>query len=136
MSVEADLSIWGLITQASFLVQMVMFGLLMASLASWVVIFNKRRLMRQTYGETEWFEDRFWSGGNLNDIYNEVMQRGDVHIHNVRHMHNSVCRCSLGHGFSRLLLPIWFGSPDQHHNHEMQLCQKPACRCSMEPCVS
>ena len=80
MSVEADLSIWGLITQASFLVQMVMFGLLMASLASWVVIFNKRRLMRQTYGETEWFEDRFWSGGNLNDIYNEVMQRGDEHI--------------------------------------------------------
>lgn len=80
MNVAADLSLWGLLAQASLLVQMVMFGLLLASIASWMVIYNKRRLVRSTYKEVEWFEDRFWSGGNLNDIYTEVMQRGDEHI--------------------------------------------------------
>lgn len=80
MNVAADLSLWSLLVQASLLVQMVMLGLLLASIASWVVIFNKRRLVHSIYNEVEWFEDRFWSGGNLNDIYTEVMQRGDEHI--------------------------------------------------------
>lgn len=80
MSLDADLSIWGLVMQASFLVQLVMLGLLLASVISWIVIFNKRRLLRSTVDEVEWFEDRFWSGGNLSDIYSEVMQRGDEHV--------------------------------------------------------
>lgn len=75
MNVSADMSLWGLVAQASLLVQLVMLGLLSASVASWVVIFQKRRLLRQTHEAVEWFEDRFWSGGNLNDIYNEIMER-------------------------------------------------------------
>jgi len=80
MNVGTELSLWHLVTQASLLVQLVMLGLLAASVASWVVIFGKRGLLRSTHAEVEWFEDRFWSGGNLQDIYNEVMRRGDTHV--------------------------------------------------------
>lgn len=80
MNLSTDMSLWGLVAQASLLVKLVMLGLLSASVASWVVIFNKRRLLAATHDEVEWFEDRFWSGGNLNDIYQEVMARGDVHM--------------------------------------------------------
>ncbi|MAA76027.1 MAG: protein TolQ [Salinisphaeraceae bacterium] len=79
MNVETDLSIWGLVMQASILVQLVMLGLLLASVISWVVIFSKRRLLKHTHKEVEWFEDRFWSGGNLNDVYQDVMARSDEH---------------------------------------------------------
>ncbi|MDN5863078.1 MAG: protein TolQ [Salinisphaera sp.] len=79
MDVAADLSLWSLVAQASLLVKLVLLALLLASIASWVVIFNKRRLLREIHDEVEWFEDRFWSGGNLNDIYVEVMERGEEH---------------------------------------------------------
>lgn len=77
MNVAADLSLWGLVAQASLLVKLVMLGLLAASIASWVVIFQKRRLLGQTLDTAERFEDRFWSGGNLNDIYTELMERDE-----------------------------------------------------------
>jgi len=65
MNVATDMSLWGLVLQASLLVKLVMLALLLASIGSWVVIFSKRRLLRQTKNDMEWFEDRFWSGGNL-----------------------------------------------------------------------
>ncbi len=74
---SADINLLHLITQASFLVQLVMFALLVASLASWTVIFQKRSLLKQTGHSADWFEDQFWSGGNLSDIYKAVMRRDD-----------------------------------------------------------
>ncbi|MES1944431.1 MotA/TolQ/ExbB proton channel [Salinisphaera sp. PC39] len=79
MNLGTDMSLWSLVSEASLLVQLVMLGLLTASIASWAVIFNKRRLLRVTRDEAEWFEDLFWSGGNLHDIYNEVVREGDGH---------------------------------------------------------
>ncbi|GAB3683997.1 protein TolQ [Salinisphaera aquimarina] len=78
MNVATDMSLWGLVMQASLLVQLVMLALLLASVASWVVIFSKRRLLKETQKEMEWFEDRFWSGGNLKDIYAETQQYSDT----------------------------------------------------------
>lgn len=77
MNVGTDMSLWSLVMEASLLVQLVMLGLLLASVASWAVTFNKRRMLRITHDEAEWFEDLFWSGGNLHDIYNELMREGD-----------------------------------------------------------
>lgn len=71
------MSLWSLVSEASLLVQLVMLGLLAASIASWAVIFNKRRLLRATHDEAEWFEDLFWSGGNLHDIYNEMIRESE-----------------------------------------------------------
>ncbi len=75
MNVATDMSLWGLVMQASLLVKLVMLALLLASISSWVVIFNKRRLLKRTRADMEWFEDKFWSGGNLNDIYTQTTRR-------------------------------------------------------------
>lgn len=74
---SADMSIMGLIGAASPLVQLVMLALLLASLASWAVILQKRRLLKDTQESADWFEDQFWSGGNLSDIYQTVTRRDE-----------------------------------------------------------
>jgi biopolymer transport protein TolQ len=67
-----ELSVGHLIAQASFLVQLVMVLLLLASVISWAVIFGKRRMLSHTRREADRFEERFWSGGTLVDLYDRV----------------------------------------------------------------
>ncbi|MGQ0697661.1 MAG: protein TolQ [Panacagrimonas sp.] len=69
---NADLSIAHLIAQASILVQVVMAILLLASVVSWAVILSKRTLLSRTRSVSAKFEERFWSGGNLADLYETV----------------------------------------------------------------
>ncbi|MDR9432999.1 MAG: protein TolQ [Spiribacter sp.] len=64
-----DLSITHLILQASLVVQLVMLILLIASISSWAIIIRKRRELKRANEGTERFEDLFWSGGNLTELY-------------------------------------------------------------------
>jgi biopolymer transport protein TolQ len=64
-----DLSIISLVLHASFVVQLVMVGLLITSLVSWTVIFGKLLGLKRVRGLNEDFEREFWSGRNLNDLY-------------------------------------------------------------------
>ena len=68
----AQLSLGQLVLQASFTVQVIMFLLLLASVISWSVIFGKRRLLGRTRNGADGFEQRFWSGGTLADLYDKV----------------------------------------------------------------
>lgn len=68
----ADLSILSLITNASVLVQLVMLLLLITSLFSWNIIFQKRKILARARAEAEEFEEKFWSGGDLSSLYNQV----------------------------------------------------------------
>jgi biopolymer transport protein TolQ len=70
-----DLSIYTLVLQASPVVQAVMAGLLLASLASWTVIFGKLFGLRKVRSANEDFEREFWAGRNLTDLYNDATQR-------------------------------------------------------------
>jgi len=70
--VTTDLSILSLIIEASVLVQLVMLLLLITSLFSWNVIFQKRRMLSKARAEAEEFEEKFWSGGDLANLYNQV----------------------------------------------------------------
>lgn len=70
----AQLSVSHLIMQASGLVQGVLLALLLISLVSWAVIFGKRWLLSRTRREADRFEERFWSGGGLSDLY-EALRR-------------------------------------------------------------
>jgi len=70
--VTTDLSILSLIIEASVLVQLVMLLLLVISLFSWNVIFQKRRMLSKARAEAEEFEEKFWSGGDLANLYNQV----------------------------------------------------------------
>lgn len=64
-----DLSILTMILHASPVVQMVMGILAMVSFMSWWYIFGKLFSIRQAQNQTEDFEDRFWSGMDLGQLY-------------------------------------------------------------------
>lgn len=68
----ADLSIFSLIANASVLVQLVMLILLIASIMSWNIIFQKRKMLKREAKRADEFEDRFWSGGDLSSLYTQV----------------------------------------------------------------
>ena len=72
-----DLSIFTLVTQASFVVQLVMAGLMLASLASWTVIFGKLFGLRRVRNSNEEFEREFWAGRNLNELYADAAKRAN-----------------------------------------------------------
>ena len=73
-----DLSIVTLVLQASLVVQIVMVGLLLTSLASWTVIFGKLFGLRRVRNDNEDFEREFWAGKNLNDLYADATKRVDT----------------------------------------------------------
>lgn len=70
-----DLSIINLVLHASLVVQVVMGGLLLTSLASWTVIFGKLFGLSKVRSGNDEFEREFWSGKNLNDLYNDAGRR-------------------------------------------------------------
>jgi biopolymer transport protein TolQ len=70
-----DFSIVTLVLHASFVVQLVMAGLLVASLASWTVIFGKLFGLRRTKAANDDFEREFWAGRNLNDLYADATRQ-------------------------------------------------------------
>jgi biopolymer transport protein TolQ len=67
-----DFSIVTLVLHASFVVQLVMAGLMLTSLASWSVIFNKLISLRRLKRGNDAFEQAFWSGKNLNDLFSDA----------------------------------------------------------------
>jgi len=76
--VNESLSIPSLIMNASLVVQLVMLLLIVASIASWVVIFQRSFVLRRAHKAHRTFEDRFWSGVDLNELYRETPAEQDV----------------------------------------------------------
>jgi biopolymer transport protein TolQ len=76
MNVTQDLSILHLILNASAVVQAVMALLAAVSFMSWYYIFMKWYAVKQAREKTEGFERDFWSGGDLNRIYESAMHAG------------------------------------------------------------
>ncbi len=64
-----------LILHASIPVQLVMLLLLGASIASWVIIFRKKRVLDRAENEAIKFEERFWSGAELSKLYAGASER-------------------------------------------------------------
>ncbi|MGE0622830.1 MAG: protein TolQ [Pseudomonadales bacterium] len=73
-----QLSIFELIANASALVQLVMAVLLLASLSSWVMIFQRWIFLRRVSVEVDNFEDHFWSGIDLRELYRELDAEEDL----------------------------------------------------------
>ena len=74
-SVTHDLSIVGLFLQSDSIVKLVMLILLLASFWSWAIIFDKAMRLRRLRHAASSFEETFWSGGSLDDLYERVGQR-------------------------------------------------------------
>lgn len=69
---DNSLSIAHLILNASFLVQVVMLILVLASVISWAMIFQRERYQRKASGAFNYFEKQFWSGIDLNQLYRQT----------------------------------------------------------------
>jgi len=79
MNVTQDLSILSLVANASLLVQAVIVLLIVVSMMSWTYIFRKMFAVRQARRQTDRFEQDFWSGGDLNELFAAAQsRRGDV----------------------------------------------------------
>ena len=66
------ISFWNLVADADWLVKLVLLILLGASVWSWAIIFRRVRQWRQEREAMKAFEQRFWSGGNLQDLYRDA----------------------------------------------------------------
>ncbi|MBO6037874.1 MAG: protein TolQ [Acetobacter sp.] len=64
-----DLSVWTLFFNSSPVVKLVIIGLLLCSVVVWAVIFDKIITLRRVNRAASDFEDRFWSGGSLDSLY-------------------------------------------------------------------
>lgn len=67
-----DHSILDLILNASLLVQLVMLILVMASVVSWTMIFNKHTILKRAKKDAEMFEEQFWSVEDLSPLYTRI----------------------------------------------------------------
>ena len=73
MNVTQDLSIIQLVLEASLVVKLVMGLLTVVSLMSWYYIFRKWFALRDARVKTDRFERDFWSGGDLNTLYQSAV---------------------------------------------------------------
>jgi biopolymer transport protein TolQ len=71
-----DLSIIRLVAEATIPVQIVIGLLALASLVSWAIIFRKRLVINRARREADQFEQNFWSGGDLSQLYRGIESRG------------------------------------------------------------
>jgi biopolymer transport protein TolQ len=74
-TVASQLSLWTLFIQADIVVKVVMVLLLLASFWCWAIIFDKLMKLRHLVNQADEFEDSFWSGGSLEDLYDRVGNR-------------------------------------------------------------
>ena len=65
------MSLVGLFLQADWIVKIVMLMLLAVSVWVWAIVFEKVVSLRRANTAAAAFEDRFWSGGGLDDLYED-----------------------------------------------------------------
>lgn len=75
---KPSLSILHLMLEASFLVQVVMLILFLASVVSWVMIFQREIYQRKASVAFAYFEKQFWSGIDLNQLYRQGNSRNEI----------------------------------------------------------
>lgn len=65
-------SMWDLLWSADTITKVVLIGLVLASVWSWAIIFEKFGVLRQLKQKTAKFEEKFWSGGSLDRLYDAL----------------------------------------------------------------
>ena len=73
-----DLSLWGLFWNAHIVVKLVIVGLIAASVWSWAIIVDKTLLFGRTKRAMDRFEEIFWSGQSLEELYRSLNDRPTV----------------------------------------------------------
>ena len=68
----ADFSFWTLFTRADFIVKSVIIILILASVYSWALIFEKYKIFKKIYKSTEEFEQDFINSKSVKTLYETV----------------------------------------------------------------
>ena len=77
----SDISLWGLFFQADIVVKLVMLILILASIWCWAIIIEKLFLSRKELKLADKFENEFWSGASLDDIYDSMSDENNFKTH-------------------------------------------------------
>jgi len=71
----ADLTVMGLFLQADVIVKIVILILVAASFWTWAIIFDKAIRIRRLTAQARQFEESFWSGGSLEELFDRISNR-------------------------------------------------------------
>jgi len=74
---NGGLNVFEIVADASWPVKLVMLVLLVLSFMSWVIIIRKYSQLKAAMGNAESFEERFWSGADLAQLFREVSNGGE-----------------------------------------------------------
>src|SRR5260221_2354868 len=74
----AEVTLLGMFLSAHIVVKVVMLGLLLASVWCWAIIVNKTILFARTRKSMDRFEQVFWSGQSLEELYSTLSQRSTI----------------------------------------------------------
>ena len=72
---QSEIGFFSLISEATFIVQLVLLVLIVASVLSWSAIIVKWREFRRIKMQASQFEERFWSGMELSELYKEINEQ-------------------------------------------------------------
>ena len=72
---STDFSLWQLFIRADFVVKAVIIILLLASIYSWALIFEKYRLFKKIELSSSSFEDKFWKAKSAENFYNHLSNK-------------------------------------------------------------
>jgi biopolymer transport protein TolQ len=70
-----DLTVIGLFLQADIIVKIVILILVVASFWTWAIIFDKAIRIRRLTAQARQFEESFWSGGSLEELFDRISNR-------------------------------------------------------------
>lgn len=71
---RSALSMYGMFAESDLFMKLLILGLLFASFWCWAIIFDKIRLLRRVRMGMKAFEEKFWSGGSLETLYNTYVK--------------------------------------------------------------
>ncbi|MDJ1158243.1 protein TolQ [Chelatococcus sp. SYSU_G07232] len=74
-AVGSEISLWGMFWQAHLVVKLVMLGLIGASVWCWAIIIDKTLLFSRSRRAMDRFEEVFWSGQSLEELYRSLANR-------------------------------------------------------------
>ncbi len=69
---EIDFSMWALFARATIVVKLVMVMLIVASFWAWSIIVQKLIMYRKARNEAETFDQQFWSGDPLDELFEDI----------------------------------------------------------------
>ncbi|MCK4869784.1 MAG: protein TolQ [Gammaproteobacteria bacterium] len=73
-----DASLWAIVASAGPVVRLVLLLLLIASIVSWTIIFQRGFFLRKTRAGITEFEELFWSGSDLNKLFQSLKRQGNL----------------------------------------------------------